>query len=173
MPGGDSGAILSNSIPYFTVPSVAPSGMSSPSKSHGAVSRFWITYGCAWPPRSLPLYCTPISARFRAAEVAPELHAPDAVQPIAVDAPEEVVGGEERQVAAEVAIALRDVVDVLRHVLLVPREDDQVVELRQVVAGREPLEILVADVVAPGARCVEEPQEAALLRAVMRRLTVS
>ena len=54
-----------------------------------------------------------------------------------LDLPEEVVGGEEDEAAAEVAVALDDVVGALRHVLAVAREDDEVVGLPQLVAARE------------------------------------
>ena len=86
------------------------------------------------------------------------------------DMPEEVVRREEREVAAEVAIALHDVVDLLRHVLLVAGEDDEVVELREIVARRKLLEILVGEVVGLLAGVHEEAQEPALVRAVVRRL---
>ena len=86
------------------------------------------------------------------------------------DVPEEVVRREEREVAAEIAVALHDVVDLLRHVLLVTREDDEVVELREVVARRELLEVFVGEVVRLLARVHEEAQEPALQRAVVRRL---
>src|SRR5882762_5250560 len=105
--------------------------------------------------------------RFRAAEVSPELDAPDPVA-LAVDAPEEVVGREEREVAAEVAVTLRQVVDGRRDVLLVTGEDDQVVEARQVVAAREPFQVLVGQIVDLLARVREEAEEAALLGAVVR-----
>ena len=54
----------------------------------------------------------------------------------AVDAPEEVVRGEEDEASAEVAVALDDVVGVRGHVLAVAREDDEVVEPRELVAAR-------------------------------------
>ena len=47
---------------------------------------------------------------------------------VALDAVEEAVGREEREVAAQVAVALDQVVGMRRHVLLVPGEDDQVVQ---------------------------------------------
>src|SRR4051794_24930895 len=83
---------------------------------------------------------------------------------------EEVVRGEEREVSTEIAVALHDVVDLLRHVLLVTREDDEVVQLRQVVTRRETLEILVREVVGLPAGVHEKAQEPALVRAVVRWL---
>src|SRR6185369_13508490 len=75
-------------------------------------------------------------ARLRTAERAPE-PAPDQPLPDAVDAPVEVVRGEECKVSADVAVALDHVVGVLRHVLLVTREHDQVVTPRQLVPARD------------------------------------
>ena len=51
---------------------------------------------------------------------------------------EEVVGRQEHQVAARVAVAADDVVRVPRDVLLVTREHDQVVQARQVRTACEP-----------------------------------
>ena len=90
--------------------------------------------------------------------VAPELD-PAHRRALLLDLPEEVVGGEEDQAAAEVAEALDDVVGVRRHVLAVPREDDEVVERPQVVARRERLEVVVGDEVRRLARPVQPAQE--------------
>ena len=120
-------------------------------------------------PRSFPLYWTPI----RAASGRPSSRHSLTRQirlPLRLDPPEEVVGGEEREVAAEVAIALDDVVHVRRHVLLVPGEDHEVVEAGEVVAGADALEVLVGEVVGLLARVDEEAQEAALVRPVVGRL---
>ena len=59
-------------------------------------------------------------------EVAPALGLLDDVA-AADDAPEEVVRREEHEIAAEVAVSLDEVVLARRHVLVVTREDDQVV----------------------------------------------
>src|SRR5919109_352737 len=61
--------------------------------------------------------------RLRPSEPAPELDAGQMVS-IAAHLPEEVVRGQEHQVAAEVAIALDDVVLPLRHVLRMAWKDD-------------------------------------------------
>ena len=57
---------------------------------------------------------------------------------------EEVVRGEEREVAAEVAVPLDDVERMLGHVLLVTREDDEVVE-RASRRRRDALEVVVGE----------------------------
>src|SRR5215467_6583755 len=57
----------------------------------------------------------------RSAQVAPALHPRDRVPP-PDDTPEEVVGAQEHQVSAEVAVARNGVVHAPGHVLLVPRE---------------------------------------------------
>src|SRR6185312_637067 len=82
--------------------------------------------------------------RFGPAEAPPHRDSPDRVAG-AVDLPEEVVRGEEHQVAAEVAVALDDVVDVPGHVLLVAREDDEVVRAAQLVAALDALEVVVRE----------------------------
>src|SRR5207237_5520158 len=69
-------------------------------------------------------------ARFRPAELAPE-RPPHQSRPDPVDPPVEIVGGKEREIAAEVAVTLDDVVRVARDVLLVPGEHDQVVTARE------------------------------------------
>ena len=72
--------------------------------------------------------------RLRPPEVPPLGHAREH-RPLLGDAPEEVVRREEHQVAAEVAVPLDRVVLARRHVLAVPGVDDEVVRLRQLVAG--------------------------------------
>jgi hypothetical protein len=86
--------------------------------------------------------------------VAPEplLHDPPAVAP---HLPEEVVRGEEHEAAAEIAIPLDDVVAALGDVLLVAREDDQVVRGAQPVARSRPLEVVVGEAIDPLARPVQ------------------
>ena len=150
----------------------APFSTSRPLKSHGAAGAFWTTYGAAWPPRSLAAVLHADQLRLRAAEIAPELDAPDP-SILEVDAPEEVVRRQEREVAAEISVALDHVVDVRRDVLLVTREDDRVVARGEVVAARDLLQVLVRDVVAALPGVDEEAQKTALLRAVVRRLAVA
>ena len=84
----------------------------------------------ACSPRSLPRYWTPSSA---ASGRPRSRHCLRLRQHVAAldDPPEEVVGREEREVAAEVAVALDDVVLVRRDVLVVAGEDDQVVGARE------------------------------------------
>ena len=60
----------------------------------------------------------------------------------------------------------------VRDVLLVPRDDDQVVAGGEIVASRDALEVLVGQVVGLPTRVHEEPEETALLRAVVRRLAL-
>ena len=72
-------------------------------------------------------YCTPTSAASGLPRSRQRPDPGDAVA-FAVDAPVEVVRGEEREVAAEVPVALDGVVLALGHVLVVTGEDDQSVE---------------------------------------------
>ena len=78
----------------------------------------------------------------RASDVAP---APAAVHGVAVldHLVEEVVGGEEGQVAAPVAVALRQAVLVARRVLLVARENDHAVIARESRGAADPVEVVV------------------------------
>src|SRR6185503_10653318 len=101
-------------------------------------------------------------ARLRAAERAPE---PDAAQLAApaLDLPEEVVRGEKEEVAAEVAVALDDVVRVLGHVLGVSWEDDEVVQLPHPVAARDALEVVVREHVRLALRQAEPAHERAVV----------
>ena len=81
---------------------------------------------------------------FRATQPAPVRHPGDAVS-VSPHLPEEVVRREEHQVAAEVAVALDDVVRVLRHVFRVAREDDEVVGRGQLVAGTDGRKVVVGE----------------------------
>jgi hypothetical protein len=81
-------------------------------------------------------------ARLGPPEVAPLPDQPGGVV-LAHDLAEEVVGREEDQPAAEVAIALDEVVEPPRHVLGVAREDDQVVGSAEGLRAREQLDVLV------------------------------
>ena len=87
----------------------------------------------------------------------------------AVDPPEEVVGRQEEQVAAAVAVALDQVVEPSRHVLGVAREHDQVVGRTKRVRRRECLEVLVAVHVDVLARLREPVLEAEVVAAVAVR----
>ena len=69
-----------------------------------------------------------------------------------VDLPEEVVRGEEHQVAAEVTEPLHDVVLVRRDVLLVPFEENEVVGVRELVAVGDQIEVGVRDELARSCR---------------------
>jgi hypothetical protein len=66
-----------------------------------------------------------------------------------VDAAVEVVRCEEGEVAAEISVALDHVVGVRRDVLLVAREDDEFVALRELRAARDRVEIVVGEESAP------------------------
>src|SRR5262249_18730618 len=57
----------------------------------------------------------------------------------------EVVRREEEQIPAVVPIPADDVVLVLGHVLLMPREDEQVVPLRELVATADAVEVVVGE----------------------------
>ena len=90
--------------------------------------------GCCRSPLSLARYWAPRSA---ASGLPASRHSPirRAVCTVAVDAPEEVVRGQEDEPAAEVAVALDEVVEAPRDVLGVAREDDQVVRGAQRLAA--------------------------------------
>jgi len=71
------------------------------------------------------------------------------------DLPEEVVRREELEVSTEVAVLRDDVVLVLRHVLVVTREDDECVRVRERPAEPTPSALDLAcvfDLDAPSAR---------------------
>src|SRR4051794_2248725 len=108
----------------------------------------------------------------RPRQVPPELDPPDALA-LPVDAPEEVVRGEECEITAQVAVALNQVVHVPGHVLLVAGEDDQVVAGGEVLAGTDLIEVIVREEVGLATGMHEEAQKAALLRAVVRWLAGS
>ena len=107
-------------------------------------------------------------ARLGPAEVAPAALAVDAVA-AADDAVEEVVRREEREVAAEVAVALGEVVLVRRHVLVVAGEDDQVVGVREPVAAGDGVEVVVGEEVRLLAVQGEPAHEAAVVAVVVGR----
>jgi hypothetical protein len=64
---------------------------------------------------------------------------------LAHDAPVEVVGGEEHQVAAEVPVRADHLVDMVRHVLLMAGEHDQVVGASERGGAAHPLEVVVGE----------------------------
>src|SRR5947208_4773760 len=99
----------------------------------------------------------PDQARLRAAEIAP---AALAIDPVAAadDAVEKVVRREEGKIAAGVTKLRDQGVLVRSHVLLMAREDEQVVALREPRAARESLEIVVGDEVGLLVR-VREPAD--------------
>ena len=134
------------------IPAATPAQASrSRSRSRPVPGRSWSRPGGSFPPRA--------TARCRAADEVRPLDpavvvgavldadqrrlGPPLVAPLPrprqrpagpVDPPEEVVRGEEGEVAAQVAEALDHVVLVRGHVLRVARVDDEVVEVRQRVA---------------------------------------
>ena len=90
--------------------------------------------------------------------------------PAPLDAPEEVVRGEEREVAAAGRGSARSTsYACVRHVLVVPREDDQVVGAREPVAARDALEVVVGEKVDALARLREPAQEPQVVAAEVRR----
>jgi hypothetical protein len=76
-----------------------------------------------------------------------------------VDAAVEVVRCEEGEVAAEISVALDHVVGVRRDVLLVAREDDEFVALRELRAARDRVEIVVGEEVRAEPMSVEPCDE--------------
>ena len=106
--------------------------------------------------------------RFGTAELAPFPGAREQ-RALAADVPEEVVRGEEDQVAAEIAIALDEVHLLRRHVFGMAAEDDQVVQPRQRVAAFEHLEIGLRQVVRLLAVLCEPAQKAEVVLPVLRR----
>ena len=82
--------------------------------------------------------------RLRPSELPPELHSRQPLS-VATHLPEEVVRREEEEIAAQVAIALDDVVRVRRDVLGVAREDDEVVRRCQPIAARERRDVVVRE----------------------------
>ena len=129
-----------------------------PSKSHGVASGSLTTNGACRRPSSFARYWTPHRRASGSRGGAP-LRAAAHLVPSLLDAPEEVVRGEEDEPAAEVAIALDDVVRVRGHVLAVTGEDDEVVEPAQLVAARERLEIVVREDVGLPAGLLEPAEE--------------
>jgi hypothetical protein len=95
---------------------------------------------------------------FRSLEVAPTRSSHHAVAGNR-DAVEEIVGRQEGEVAAEVPIALDQVIDVARHVLLVTGEHDQPVVV-EAARARPVLEIVVRDEVGLEAAAPVPAQEA-------------
>ena len=123
------------------------------SNSHGAASAATTVYGALARAVVVGAVLRADQARLGAPFGAPEPD-PRHRRSLLVDPPEEVVRREEDEPAAEVAEPLDDVVRVPGHVLAVPREDDEVVERAQLVAGGERLEIVVGHHVGhpPGAQ---------------------
>ena len=105
--------------------------------------------------------------RLGAAEVAPPPR-PVEARAAPLDAIEEVVRREEHEVAAEIAVALDDVVGVGRDVLLVAGEDDQVVRTGEQVAG-DALEVVVREDVRLDPPLREPAQEPAVVAAELGR----
>ena len=85
-----------------------------------------------------------------------------------IDAPEEVVRAEKHEVSAEVAIARHRVVLALRHVLVMAREDDQAVQLREPVAG-DALDVVLGEHVDLAPRVREPAQEGVVVAPELRR----
>ena len=103
--------------------------------------------------------------RLRPSLVAPQPDLAHAV-PVDVDVPEHVVRGKEGEVAAEVAETRNHVELVRGHVLLVAREHDQVVTASELVAARDPPDVLVAQVVdlLPGLLKPREEREVPVVK---------
>ena len=83
--------------------------------------------------------------------------------------PEEVVRREEGEIAAEVAEVLDQVELMPRHVLGVAREDDEVVEGSQLLAGANRLEVGLGEELRLLARRVEPAEEADVVLPPLRR----
>src|SRR5207253_1242584 len=92
--------------------------------------------------------------RFRPADVTPALETdePTSVSPHVT---KETVGREEEQVSAEIAVASDRRVFACRHVLLVPWEDDEVVEVGEALPARPGIEIRVREEVRRAGNSVE------------------
>jgi len=85
------------------------------------------------------------------------------------DLPEEVVRGEEREVAAEVAVAAHDVVLVRGHVLVMPGEHDQRVRLGERLPVADAAELGVRKVVDVTAGRGQPPDERRVVLLPVRR----
>jgi len=107
----------------------------------------------------------------RTAEIAPPPGASEH-RAFPVDAIEEVVRRQEGEVAAEVPVRLDDVVHVRRHVLLVPREDDEVVKSGEAAPALQALEIVVREEVHLSVRPRQPLEETELVAAEVERNAV-
>src|SRR5205823_7572654 len=93
-----------------------------------------------------------------ASDLAPRMDAPQRVAARS-DAPVEVVGGQKGQAAPEVSELTYDPVDPRGDVLLVAREDDQVVRAPEQPAGPAAAEVRIREVLDLAARPGEPVQE--------------
>ena len=130
-----------------------------PANSHGAAAVFVMRKGrFGYLPSSQPAYCEPTSAasgRPRSRHRRPARHR----VPRDLDPVEEVVGRQEGEVAAGVAVARDQVEGVRRDVLLVAGEDDEPVAA-QLPGAREVLEVVVGDEVSSVSAVPVPAQEA-------------
>ena len=119
-------------------------------------------------PSSLPRYWTPISDD-SGRPMSRQRRVRRSVRPLQLHLPEEVVRGEEGEVAAEVAEVPHQVVLVARHVLGVAREDDEVVVGDQLLGGPDRLEVRLGQDVGLLAGLAQPAEEVDVVLAPLRR----